>query len=56
VALERASAVRNAGPRAEGEGVTEVESGGWLDDDRSHRVRHEIFGEIPYLARQLSVF
>jgi hypothetical protein len=33
-----------------------VESGGWLDDDRSCRDRHEISGEIPYLTRQLSVF
>jgi hypothetical protein len=33
-----------------------VESGSWLDDDGSRRVRHEIFDEIPYLACQLSVF
>jgi hypothetical protein len=33
-----------------------VESDGWLDDDRSRRVRHEIFSEVPYLARELSVF
>jgi hypothetical protein len=24
-----------------------VESDGWLDEDRSHRVRQEIFGENP---------
>jgi hypothetical protein len=28
-----------------------VEGGSWLDDDVSHRIRHEIFDEIPYLAR-----
>jgi hypothetical protein len=56
VALERASVVSNADPEAEDEGIAAVESGGWLDDDGSSRVRHEIFGEIPYLARQLSVF
>jgi hypothetical protein len=33
-----------------------VEGDDWLDGDRSRRVRHEIFGEIPYPARQLSVF
>jgi hypothetical protein len=38
------------------EGVTAVEGNGWLDVDRSRRVRHVISGEIPYLARQLSVF
>jgi hypothetical protein len=38
------------------EGFTAVESSGWLDNDGSHRVCHEIFGETPYLARQLSVF
>jgi hypothetical protein len=27
-----------------------------LEVDRSRRVRHVISGEIPYLARQLSVF
>jgi hypothetical protein len=33
-----------------------VEGESCLDDDGSRRVCHEIFGEIPYLARQLSVF
>jgi hypothetical protein len=33
-----------------------VEGDGWLHEARSRRVRHMIFGEIPYLARQLSVF
>jgi hypothetical protein len=56
VALEGASAVSDANLGAEDKSVAAVEIGGWLDDDRSHRVRHEIFGGIPYLARQLSVF
>jgi hypothetical protein len=56
VALERASAVSSANPEAEDEGVAAVKSDGWLDDDRSHRVCHEIFGKSPYLVRQLSVF
>jgi hypothetical protein len=55
-ALERSSAVSSADPRTEDEGVTAVEGDGWLDVDRSRRVRHVISGEIPYLARQLSVF
>jgi hypothetical protein len=33
-----------------------VEGDGWLEVDRSRRVRHMISGESPYLARQLSVF
>jgi hypothetical protein len=56
VALERSSAVSSAHPGPEDDGVTAVESDSWLDGDCSRRVRHEIFGEIPYLARQLSVF
>jgi hypothetical protein len=56
VALEGSSAASNADPGAEEEGVAAVESGGWLDDDGSRRVCHEIFGEIFYLACQLSVF
>jgi hypothetical protein len=56
VALERPSAISNADPGTENEGVATVEGGGWLDVDRSRRVRHVISGEIPYLARQLSVF
>jgi hypothetical protein len=55
-ALERSRAVSSADPSAENEGVTAVEGDGWLDVDRSRRVRHVISGEIPYLARQLSMF
>jgi hypothetical protein len=54
--LERSRAVSSADPGAEHEGVAAVESDGWLEVDRSRRVRHVISGEIPYLARQLSVF
>jgi hypothetical protein len=56
VALERPSAIGGANLGAKDKGVVVVEGGGWLDDDGSRRVRHEIFGKIPYLARQLSVF
>jgi hypothetical protein len=56
VALESSSTVSSADPGAEDEGVTAVEGDGWLDVDGSRRVRHVISGEIPYLARQLSVF
>jgi hypothetical protein len=55
-ALERSGAVSSADPGAEDEGVAAVEGDSWLDEDGSRRVRHMIFGEIPYLARQLSVF
>jgi hypothetical protein len=55
-ALERARAVYSADPGTEHEGVAAVEGDSWLQVDRSHRVRHVISGEIPYLARQLSVF
>jgi hypothetical protein len=55
-ALERPSAVSYADLGAEDEGVAAVEGDGWLDVDRSRRVRHVISGESPYLARQLSVF
>jgi hypothetical protein len=55
-ALEGPSAVSSADPGAEEEGVAAVEGDGWLDEDGSRRVCHVIFGEIPYLARQLSVF
>jgi hypothetical protein len=55
-ALERSSAVSSADPGAEDEGVAAVEGDGWLDVDGSRRVRHVISGEVPYLARQLSVF
>jgi hypothetical protein len=56
VALEGTRAVCGADPGAEHEGVAEVEGDGWLETDRSRRVRHVISGESPYLARQLSVF
>jgi hypothetical protein len=55
-ALEGSSAISGADPGAEVEGVAAVEGDGRLDVDRSRRVRHVISGEIPYLARQLSVF
>jgi hypothetical protein len=54
--LEGSRAVSSADPSAENEGVAAVEGDGWLDVDRSRRVRHMILGESPYLARQLSVF
>jgi hypothetical protein len=55
-ALEGSRAVSSANPGAEDEGVATVEGDGWLEVDRSRRVRHVISGESPYLARQLSVF
>jgi hypothetical protein len=55
-ALEGSSAISNADPGAEDEGVAAVEGDGWLDVDRSRRVRHVISGKSPYPARQLSVF
>jgi methionine synthase II (cobalamin-independent) len=55
-ALERARAVSSADPGAKHEGVAKVEGDGWLELDRSRRVRHVISGESPYIARQLSVF
>jgi hypothetical protein len=55
-ALEGPSAVSSADPSAEDEGVATVEGDGWLEVDRSCRVRHVISGESPYLAHQLSVF
>jgi hypothetical protein len=54
--LEGSCAVSSANPSAENEGVAAVEGDGRLEVDRSHRVRHVISGESPYLARQLSVF
>jgi hypothetical protein len=54
--LEGSGAVSSADPGAEDEGVAAVEGDSWLDEDCSRRVRHMIFGESPYLARQLSVF
>jgi hypothetical protein len=56
VALEGSCAVSSADLGAEHEGVATVEGDGWLEVDRSRRVRHVISGESPYLARQLSVF
>jgi hypothetical protein len=55
-ALEEARAISSADPSAEHEGVAAVEGDGWLEVDGSRRVRHVISSEIPYLARQLSVF
>jgi hypothetical protein len=55
-ALEGSNAVGSADLGAKDEGVAAVEGDGWLEVDRSRRVRHVISGEIPYLARQLSVF
>jgi hypothetical protein len=55
-ALERSRAVSSADPGAEHEGVSAVEGDGWLEVERSRRVRHVISGEVPYLVRQLSVF
>jgi hypothetical protein len=55
-AVEGPRAVSSADPSAEDEGVAAVEGDGWLEVDRSRRVRHVISGESPYLARQLSVF
>jgi hypothetical protein len=55
-AVERPRVVSSADPSAENEGVAAVEGDSWLEVDRSCRVRHVISGEIPYLARQLSVF
>jgi hypothetical protein len=56
VALEGSSTVSSADQVTEDEGVAALEGDGWLDGDGSRRVRHVIFGEIPYLARLLSVF
>jgi hypothetical protein len=55
-ALEGSRAVGSAHPSAENEGVAVIEGDGWLEVDRSRRVRHVISGESPYLACQLSVF
>jgi hypothetical protein len=55
-AFEGSGTVSSSDPGAEDEGVAADEGDSWLDEDGSRRVRHMIFGEIPYLARQLSVF
>jgi hypothetical protein len=39
-ALERSRAVSSANPSAENEGVAAVEGDGWLEVDRSRRVRY----------------
>jgi hypothetical protein len=50
-ALEGSGTVNSADPGAEDEGVAVAEGDNWLDEDCSRRVRHMIFGGIPYLAR-----
>jgi hypothetical protein len=55
-ALEGSGTISSADLGAKDEGVAAVEGDSCLDEDCSRRVRHVIFGEIPYLARQLSVF
>jgi hypothetical protein len=55
-ALEGSCAVSGADPGAEDEGVATVEGDGWLEVDRSRRVRVVISGVSPYLVRKLSVF
>jgi hypothetical protein len=54
--VEGSRAVSSADPSAENKGVAAVEGDGWLEVNRSRRVRHVISGESPYLVRQLSVF
>jgi hypothetical protein len=54
--VEGSRAVSSADPSAENKGVAVVEGDGWLEVNRSRRVRHVISGESPYLVRQLSVF
>jgi hypothetical protein len=54
--LEGSSAVSSADPGTEDEGVAAVEGDGWLNEVCSRRVRHMISSEMPYMARQLSVF
>jgi hypothetical protein len=49
--LKGSSAISSADSGPEDEGVATVEGDGWLDANWSLRVRHEIFGEIRYLAR-----
>jgi hypothetical protein len=55
-ALEGPGTVSSADPGAEDKGVSAAEGDSWFDEDGSRRVLHTIFGEIPYPARQLSVF
>jgi hypothetical protein len=55
-ALEGPDAVSSSDPGAEDKGIATVEGDSWLDEDGSRQVRYMIFSEIPYLARQLSVF
>jgi pyruvate/2-oxoacid:ferredoxin oxidoreductase beta subunit len=54
-ALEGTGTFSSADQGAKDKGVAAVEGDGWLDEEGSRRVRHMIFGEIPYLAHQLSV-
>ena len=56
VAVEVSSAVCDANLGVKDERRARVERDGGLDDDLSHRVHQWILSEIPYLARQLSVF
>jgi hypothetical protein len=49
--LERSHVVSSADPGAKDEGVAAVEGDGWLEVDKSRRVRLVISGESPYLAR-----
>jgi hypothetical protein len=44
-ALERSCAISSADPSAENERVAAVEGDGWLEVDRSRRVRHVISGK-----------
>jgi hypothetical protein len=46
-ALEGSRAIGSADPSTENEGVAAVEGDGWLEVDRSRRVRHVISGESP---------
>jgi hypothetical protein len=54
--LEGSDAVSSANPGAEDKGVTAFEGDDWPDEDESRRVLQMIFGKIPYLAHQPSVF
>jgi hypothetical protein len=50
-AVEGSRAISSADPSAENEGVAAVDGDGWIEVDKSRRVRHVISGESPYLAR-----
>jgi hypothetical protein len=49
--VEGSRAISSADPSAENEGVAAVDGDGWIEVDKSRRVRHVISGESPYLAR-----